>query len=281
MTEPTTDEAVLRQWIGNEQHADDTIMAGPATRMAATLDAPRAYGEGDALPALWHWFYFLQAAPMAEVDRDGHTAKGGFLPPVALPRRMWAGSHFTFHEPVRVGMQVAKTSRVKDVTVKEGRSGTLCFVTVEHRFESEGTLLLVEDHNVVFREDPAPDQPVRQAEPAPASTEWHREIVPGPVFLFRYSALTFNGHRIHYDRPYCTDVEGYPGLIVHGPLTGTLLAGLAEEKLGRLKTWQFTARSPLFDTAPFSIDGERTEDGGRFWATDPSGGLAMEGTASA
>ena len=274
--DPTTDEATLRQWIGRGESRSDTIRAQPAAFMAATLDRAERFSEGDPLPALWHWLYFLDAAPLSATGRDGHAARGGFLPPVGLPRRMWAGSRFAFHAPLRIGEAATRRSVIEDVAVKQGRSGTLCFVTVRHEIEVGGAARLTEWHDLVFREDPAPGAPSPEPPPAPEPVD-PVEVVPGETMLFRYSALTFNGHRIHYDVDYCRDMEGYPGLVVHGPLTGTLLAGLAEARMGPLSRFAFTARAPLFAPAPFVIDGSKD----RFWARRGDGGLAMEARADA
>ena len=276
MTEPTLDEAILGRWIGKTEKATDTLHAGQARLLQLTLDRPGDMVSGDVLPPAWHWVYFLSGAPMSGLGRDGHAALGEFLPPVALPRRMWAGGRLTFKTPVLLGETITKTSTIKDVAVKSGRSGTLCFVTVRHDYTGEDdTHRFSEEHDIVYREDPAPDAP-RPAAPAPPSGSMKSEVItPSSVQLFRYSALTFNGHRIHYDRDYCKQVEGYPGLIFHGPLTATLLADMAwRQANGRtLTSFNFRAVSPLFDTAPFTIhtDGETT-----FWAQNPDGGLAMK-----
>jgi 3-methylfumaryl-CoA hydratase len=162
----------------------------------------------------------------SEIGPDGHPKRGGFLPPVPLPRRMWAGSRLTFVQPVRVGDALTRESRILDVSGKEGRTGHLVFVTVRHDYSLASGLAITEEHDIVYRDNPQPGQPAPKPTPAPTDSQFSREIVPDPVLLFRYSALTFNGHRIHYDRSYVTEVEGYPGLIVHGPLIATLLLDL-------------------------------------------------------
>ena len=215
----------LTDWIGRTETATETLRPFPADALAATLDRDESYPEGAALPDLWHWLYFLPLHKLSESGRDGHAARGGFLPPVPLPRRMWAGSRFRFHAPLRVGVQALRRSTILKVEEKQGRSGPLCFVTVGHELIDGDTLCIAEEHDIVYREDPAPGAPAPAPQPAPEGSAFHRVISPDPVLLFRYSALTFNGHRIHYDQPYATGVEGYPGLVVHGPLLATLLMG--------------------------------------------------------
>ena len=200
----------LRGWIGRSQTATDVVNVVPARALAATLDLRRTFEEGDALPPPWHWQYFLSMSPMAEVGPDGHPQRGGFLPPVPLPRRMWAGSRIEFHRPLRIGDAITRVSRIADVTLKEGRSGTLVFVKVRHEIAGPQGPALTEEHDIVYRDMPKPDDPAPSPRSAPAQSTWRREIRPDPVLLFRYSALTFNSHRIHYDHPYVTEVEGLP-----------------------------------------------------------------------
>ena len=276
MTDPTLNEDVLKKWIGNSENHCDTLHVEQANLLEATLDRSPTLKTGDELPPAWHWAYFLTAAPMSGLGRDGHPARGEFLPPVALPRRMWAGGRLTFQHPVYLGETLHKQSTIKDVVLKNGKSGALCFVTVEHKFSGlSGDLRFVEEHDIVYREDPADDAPKPPVVTPPANTAGSHTITPSSVQLFRYSALTFNSHRIHYDRDYCLDVEGYPGLVFHGPLTATLLADNAYRRRDdrALKKFSFRAVSPLFDTSPFTIhhDGENT-----VWAQTPAGGLAMK-----
>ncbi|MBX3621166.1 MAG: MaoC family dehydratase N-terminal domain-containing protein [Rhizobacter sp.] len=276
--------ASLRDWIGRTEQHHDLLGAAPMAALAATLDrddpAPSA---GSELPPLWHWVYFGSHVRQHELDEDGHARRGGFTPPVPLPRRMWAGGQLQFHQPLRIGDAVSRLSRIADVKVKQGRSGTLVFVTIEHEFSTERGLALTEAHDIVYREAPHPDAPAPPAQAAPADEAWAREIVPGPVLLFRYSALTFNAHRIHYDRPYATEVEGYPGLVVHGPLIATLLLDLLrrEQPRARVLGFRYQALRPLFDTQRFSVCGRPEADGRRvtLWARDARGLLAMQGEA--
>ncbi|HXT80827.1 MAG TPA: MaoC family dehydratase N-terminal domain-containing protein [Acetobacteraceae bacterium] len=278
----TLDLDTLRSWIGRQEVLTDRLTSTPVAALSATLDrddpTPR---PGDPLPPLWHWLYFLPLARQSAIGADGHPSRGGFLPPVPLPRRMWAGGRFVFHQPLRVEEEVRRTSTVADVTVKEGRNGPLCFVLVRHEIAGANGLALTEEHDIVYRDMPQPNEPPARPRPAPADATWRRDIAPDPVMLFRYSALTFNGHRIHYDRTYVTEVEGYPGLIVHGPLIATLLVDLLRRNMAApLRSFRFRAVSPLFDTAPFQVSGRPGEQGGvALWASNADGGLAMEADA--
>ena len=226
MTSPT-DPSDLSTWIGRSETQRDVLHATPVQALSATLDHPQTpSAPGDPLPLLWHWLYFLPLHPQAEIGPDGHARRGGFLPPVALPRRMWAGGRLRFERSLRVGDTVQRVSTIQNVQTKHGRSGTLVFVTVKHEVIDAHGVALHEEHDIVYRDNPVGSKVAGVAQPAPAAAPtdetFSRVITPDPVLLFRYSALTFNGHRIHYDRPYATEVEGYPGLIVHGPLIATL-----------------------------------------------------------
>ncbi len=273
----------LQQWVGKTEALSDTIDLATCQRMEATLDQPPVLKETDPLPPLWHWCWFHQPVRQSLLGRDGHPEKGGFLPPVPLPRRMWAGGRLGFHAPLPIGGEAQKISTIKSVEAKQGRSGPLCFVTVEHRVEYGGALCLIEEHDIVYREDPkADDRPVTPPQAVQGSADFSRTINPSPTMLFRYSALTFNGHRIHYDRDYCRDVEAYPGLVFHGPLTATLLADLAvRNNSGKeLKRFDFRAISPIFDNDTFETFG-RMEDGTcQLQAILPNGALAMKATAA-
>jgi len=274
----------LRNWIGKTATAEDTVTATPAHALASTLDRALRFDRGDPLPPPWHWLYFLAMEPLANTGPDGHPRRGGFLPPVPLPRRMWAGSRMEFFRPLRVGDAMRRESRITDVTVKEGRSGTLVFVTVRHEIASGDERLLTDEHDIVYRDvDKGTSKPA--AREARTDQRWTREIQPTPVLLFRYSALTFNSHRIHYDYPYVTGVEGYPGLIVHGPLLATLLLDLLAREMpdARVTRFQFRAVNPLFDNSSFAVCG-RPEDGDAktiaLWAKGGDGRLAMDATAT-
>ena len=280
-----TDADALRAWIGRTETRVDQLTPTPVAALAATLDRddpPPA--PGDSLPPLWHWLYFLPLARQSDIGPDGHPKRGGFLPPVPLPRRMWAGGRLDFLQPLHVGERIERTSRIADVTAKEGRSGSLVFVLVRHEICGERGLAIVEEHDIVYRGEPQPGERTAAGRPAPAGAAWTRTIHPDDVLLFRYSALTFNGHRIHYDRRYVTEVEGYPGLVVHGPLIATLLVDLLRRNRpeATIARFVFRALSPLFDVAPFSVNGE-LEDGETrvsLWSANAEGELAMDATAN-
>ena len=280
----------LQDWTGRTETVDDAVTATPFAAMAATLDWPKDSAlrplSGTVLPLLWHWLYFLPLAPQSEIGTDGHPKRGGFMPPVPLPRRMWAGSDFEFHAPLRVGDALSRTSTILNVTEKSGRSGSLIFVKVRHeiRRNREAAVALTEHHNIVYRAAASPDDIAPPAQVAPSVSAWQRRIVPDDVLLFRYSALTFNGHRIHYDRKYALEVEGYPGLVVHGPLIATLLMDLLRQQLphARVLRFEFKAVRPTFDITPFSVHGQPTPDGKsiHLWACDHDGWLTMDATAA-
>lgn len=270
----------LADWIGRSETRHDILHPQPARFMQATLDHAPSLDIGDPLPPLWHWLYFLDARPLGELGRDAHPKKGGFLPPVPLPRRMWAGGRLTFHAPIPIGSSLTKTSTIRSVAEKTGRSGPLCFVTVEHLFHLDGDLALSEEHDIVYRADPDPDAPAPEPAAAPANPDFGEPVTPSEVMLFRYSALTFNGHRIHYDVDYARQVEGYEGLVFHGPLTATLLVGLAADRKGRMpRAFSFTARAPLAGLHPFSIHGRAEGDDIALWARRHDGACAMQATA--
>jgi 3-methylfumaryl-CoA hydratase len=276
----------LANWIGTSETVDDVVTATPYAALSATLDRPAERPPaGTPLPPLWHWLYFLPLYRQSEVGPDGHARRGGFLPPVPLPRRMWAGSQFEFRRPLRVGDRVRRVSTIADVTEKSGRSGPLVFVKVRHEVSAneEAAPALVEFHDIVYREAPKADDVAPPPKAAPVAAQWTRHWVPDDVLLFRYSALTFNGHRIHYDRRYVTQVEGYPGLIVHGPLIATLLLDLLRWQLAdaRVAKFEFRAVRPMFDIHAFDVCGDRLPDGKtvHLWARDHEGWLAMDATA--
>ena len=276
----------LREWIGSSETATDVITATPYAALSATLDRPAERPPaGTRLPALWHWLYFLPLCRQSEVGPDGHAMRGGFLPPVPLPRRMWAGSQLEFHRPLRVGDAVTRTSTIVDVAEKTGRTGLLVFCKVRHeiRRNDEPGVALTEFHDIVYREAPKPGDVAPPPQAAPAKAAWEKKWVPDDVLLFRYSALTFNGHRIHYDRRYVTEVEGYPGLVVHGPLIATLLLDLLRRQLpeAEVARYEFRAVRPIFDINHFCVCGEPLPDGKGFhlWAKDHVGWLTMDATA--
>lgn len=278
----------LQNWTGRSETVEDIATATPYAALSATLDhadigRPAA---GTPLPCLWHWLYFLPIYAQSEIGPDGHARRGGFLPPVPLPRRMWAGSDFVFHQPLLVGDRLTRTSTIVDIKEKSGRTGSLIFVKVRHelRRNRAADVALTEHHNIVYRAAPTPDDVAPPPQKAPAESAWQRRIVPDDVLLFRYSALTFNGHRIHYDRKYVTEVEGYPGLVVHGPLIATLLMDLLRRQMpdAKVARFEFRAVRPTFDINPFSVHGQPSEDGKtvRLWGRDHEGWLTMDATAT-
>jgi 3-methylfumaryl-CoA hydratase len=279
------DVQTLQRWIGKTERSEDTITPFPVAALSATLDrddaAPR---NGDPLPPLWHWLYFLPLYRHSEAGPDGHRARGGFLPPVDLPRRMWAGSRVQFARPLRVGERVQRISTVASVTHKTGRSGELVFVVVRHELGGDAGHALSEEHDIVYREAPRPGDAPAAPQPAPAEAAWSRELVPDPLLLFRYSALTFNGHRIHYDRRYCAEVEGYPGLVVHGPLLATLVLDSLRRARpeATVTAFRFRALRPIFDIAPFTMCGAPQPDDRavHLWVRDKNGALAMDAMAT-
>jgi 3-methylfumaryl-CoA hydratase len=240
----------------------DSLSAEQARSAAATFDMDLTSGVtsvdvGCPLPPLWHWFYFLPRAAQSALDVDGHPQRGGFLPPIPFPRRMFAGSRLRFLAPLRLGTPATREGEIRNVVLKSGRSGSLAFVTVGYRVMQGGVVCIEEEQDIVYREPGAPVAAPIVAPYAPAAdVAWARTITPDARLLFRFSALTFNAHRIHYDRPYARDSEGYPGLIVHGPLTAILLADLVARNTTRaIAAFSFRGLAPLFDLAPFHLTG--------------------------
>lgn len=275
------DIAHLRSWIGREDIGHDIVSEDLARKYHATFDAPGAVPKPDEIvPRLIHFCLAQPAVPTAALGPDGHPARGGFLPPVPLPRRMWAGGAFTFHGDLRVGDSVRRISRIADVVQKEGRTGMLCFVTVQHHIEANGTLVLEERQDIVYRDLDSAAGTTKQPPAAEMGTH-QRPMKAEATLLFRYSALTFNGHRIHYDRRYVTEVEGYPGLIVHGPMQAALLCNYATELRGAPpKRFSFRGLSPLFDDDAFALHASEEGDMLRLWTAKQNGPLCMASEAS-
>jgi 3-methylfumaryl-CoA hydratase len=274
----------LRTWETRTEDRDDLIAAFPSNALAASLDRnDPAYNIGDPLPPLWHWLHFLPIHKLQDSGYDGHAALGTFLPPVPLPRRMWAGSRLTFHQPLKIGHALRKRSTIKSVSHKSGRSGDLVFVTVQHDILDQETQCLSEEHDIVYRAAAAKNATPPAPTQAPERSDFSRKIEPDPVLLFRYSALTFNGHRIHYDHPFCIETEGYEGLVVHGPLLATLMLDLLRREMpdAQVSAFEFRARAPIYDTHRFSIHGQTNEDGTiHLWIRRHDGALAMDGKAT-
>ena len=263
-------------WIGRTSVLGAWLDPAQANRMAATLDRAPEFRAGDALPPAWHWLFFHDVVPASRLGPDGHPALGVVLPPVPLPRRMWAGGSLAFHAPLRLGDTAERTTTIRSIAPKIGRSGALFFVTVEHALRCGGALCLLEEQTLVYR-DLAPL--VAPAQPAPAEADYTQRYQLDSTALFRYSALTFNGHRIHYDLDYARAIEGYPNLVIHGPLIATLLLDLYARQGWPLARFRYRAHSPLFLPHPFSASGKAGVRSTRLWAADHAGALAMEAEA--
>jgi 3-methylfumaryl-CoA hydratase len=279
MTDPTTNYS---KWIGQTEIIEDDISLAPALAAAATLDdTVTPLNQGSALPPLWHWFYFLPKVPQARLGSDGHPQRGGFMPPIPYPRRMFAGARLRFHRPLVIGQPARREGVIRDIIQKSGRSGSLAFVTVGYSFHQQGEVCLDEEQDIVYRE-PGPPVPTPQPIELPPLPEgaWARIVAPDTRLLFRFSALTFNAHRIHYDRPYAMSEEGYPGLVVHGPLTAILLLELVRHNTWRRITgFNFRGQVPLFDLAPFRLVGIPSDGRIELEAQGPDGKTAMIATA--
>ncbi len=276
------DEEELKQWVGNTEQASTLIDQRSVSQMQSIIGRTPAPVMGEALPHLWHWMYTFPLVPLGELNTDGHPKAGGFLPPVALPSRMWAGARLEFVAPLKVGETMHRMSTIDKISHKEGRSGPLCFVTIQHQFSNASGICILEEHDIVYRADPVKGaKVVRPPRPAHSAT-WSKSITPSSTILFRYSAATFNTHRIHYDREFCY-TENYPGLVFHGPLTATLLVDQLESRYPKreLQSFHFKALSPLFDTAAFTLNGctIQNEDGEYLWAENPQGELAIQAKA--
>jgi len=264
-------------WVGRTEEREDRLDPARVNILLAAIGRPAGLQEGDPLPALHHWLQFWEARAPADTGPDGHPRRGGFLPPVALPRRMWAGGRLVFRAPLLLGEPVRRVSVIRSITAKSGRSGELVFVTVAHALHGEQGLAIEEEQDIVYRGEAGGGAPAPEAgTPAPAET-----LRPDPVLLFRYSALTMNGHRIHYDLPYATGIEGYAGLVVQGPLQATLLAALAGRELGRpLRTFGFRGLAPAFADHDLHLHAERTDTGLALW-TSQNGMRSMSAQAEA
>jgi 3-methylfumaryl-CoA hydratase len=277
------DHEPLTGWVGRTAQDSDLIVATPARALAATLDHESApWAPGTPLPPLWHWLYFLPLHRASELGDDGHARRGGFLPPVPLPRRMWAGSRFSFRAPLCVGDALVRRSTIEAVQPKSGRHGPLVFVTVRHVFSRADEDLLTEWHDIVYRAAAGSGDAPAEARPAPTEAQWQDSLLPDDVLLFRYSALTFNGHRIHYDRRYVTEVEAYPGLVVHGPLIATLLLDRLQRAHpgASISDFAFRALRPAFDGRLLRLCGRIDGDVALLWALDDGDALLMQAQAT-
>lgn len=269
----------LSQWLGKEQTIETTISAETARLMQATLNRDPTLTVGDELPPAWHWLYFHEPVRAADLGVEGHPALGRFMPPIRLgggapPRRMWAGGKLVFERPLHLGDQALKRSTIQAITSKEGRSGKLVFVGVAHEVCVAGECCLREEQTIVYRQPVEVGGGMTTAERAPTAADFSASYQPDPIMLFRYSALTSNGHRIHYDVDFCHEHEGYPNLVIHGPLIATLILDLFSRQFpGRqIAIFEYRGRSPLFLPHTFSVHG--TAEGGG-WASSHKGDLAM------
>jgi 3-methylfumaryl-CoA hydratase len=274
---------MFRDWIGRESTHTQRIAAAPVAALAATLDMDEAPGIGSALPPGWQWLFFNPIVRRSQLGDDGHPRRGDLLPPIALPRRMWAGSRIRYLAPLRIGALATRTSRILRIVEKIGKTGPLCFVTVAHTIASEGLDCIVEEQDIVYRDGVGPHPTTAAPSPAtPVASQWTRTLTADTTLLFRYSALTSNGHRIHYDLPYARDVEGYRGLVVQGPLMATLLQGLALAcRPGKpMSGFEFKGVNPLFVGAALTLQAWPDSAGGiALRALDAQAILAMQASA--
>lgn len=269
----------LRQWIGQEQQNEEILTSTLVRQFNATFDRSSSTESGDVAPLLIHFCLTQPITAESKLGSDGHPSRGGFLPPVPLPRRMWAGGSFKFHTDIHIGETISRHSKIKDVVLKQGRTGQLCFVTVGHEISSGGRTVLIERQDIVYRDASGVDAAKTAPKQAPKGSH-SRQIEPTAPLLFRYSAMTFNSHRIHYDNPYATKVEGYPGLMVHGPMQATLLCQMAADLRGTTpKTFNFRSLSPLFNTSDFTVNASDQSEGMKLWTARLGGPIAMEANA--
>ena len=273
----------LKEWVGQKESDIDYVTIAAVKRLAATLDCDdEAVEPGDPLPIGWYSILFPRVVRHSQIGSDGHPKRGDFLPPVPLPRRMFAGKRTTFHAPLCVGDEVRRDSTIEDVTVKQGRTGQMVFVTVKTDITGPRGLSIIQEQDIVYRQEPDRDAPPPPPQPAPGTAVWKKIVTPDPVMLFRYSALTFNGHRIHYDHPYVTQTEGYPDLVMNGGLTTLLIHELARAHAASpLKFISSRNVRPMFVNRAISLCGEPSADGksAKLWAQDDTGALALSATA--
>ena len=268
-------------WKGRDDVQTERLDGWPVRGLRALLDQPVTAEEGGDAPPLAQWLWFVPMVPQAEIDTDGHPRRGGFLPPVALPRRMWAGSDVTFHAPMPIGAVVTKTMRVADISLKEGSTGPLVFLRVENRYAEAGRPLLDETQILVYRDKPAPDAPVPKPRPAPEAAAWSRPVAATAALLFRYSAVTFNAHRIHYDADYTRTDEGYPGILLQGQLGATLMIEELLRQTGtRPASFSFRGVQPIHAGETVHVEGRESDTGWDLWLRDDAGALRMSATAA-
>jgi 3-methylfumaryl-CoA hydratase len=282
----------MTEWIGRELRTTQTLHPFAARALAAMLDHERLPDAGDALPAAWHWLYFLETPGTADTGLDGHPARGALIPPIPLPRRMWASGALELSAPLRLGEPAERISTIRAVEHKRGKSGELFFVTIDHDVHQHGMLCIREEQTLVYRATPTgqsampPGQrtlpsPLPAGESAPDG-DWSRTVNIDPVLLFRFSALTYNAHRIHYDRDYATGTEGYPGLVVHGPLLVVLLLDQlrARRPESKPKSVRFRAMRPTFDLGAFALRGRCEGPVVSLWSADGDNYVGMSATVT-
>jgi 3-methylfumaryl-CoA hydratase len=276
-----SDAAGFRSWIGREETVAENLSPFPTAALQALLDRDEPHPQsGQALPPLAHWLHFLPIHRQSELAEDGHVRRGGFLPPLPYPRRMFAGARISFERPLRIGEPARRTGTVTDVVEKQGRTGRLAFVSVRQEIRGEQGLALTEEQDIVYRTAPVPGQPPAVSRPAPGKEQWGRDLVPDSAMLFRYSALLFNAHRIHYDWRYVTEIEGYPGLVVHGQLVATFLADLARQETGLdLASFSYRSLEAFFAGGTIRLSGRRDGNRVQLWASH-AGGIGTVAEAS-
>ncbi len=271
------DETTYREWIGRTQVMRERLDAWPVRGLGAALERDFGVSEGDEVPGLGQWLYFVPAVARSRMSEDGHPQRGGFLPPISLPRRMWAASDISFGRPRRTGEEVEKTARIASVSVKEGKTGVLVFLKIENIYRVDGEQALSEVQTLVYRDDPKLDEASPPPRPAPETAAWSEVVETDTALLFRYSAVTFNAHRIHYDAPYARTVEGYPDVVVHGQLTATLLLDALRRNVAsqRPRTFGFRAMKPIFVGEPIFLEGAPSGSGYELWARNANGHLCL------
>ncbi|MEN1579699.1 hypothetical protein AAIH51_15190 [Pseudomonas aeruginosa] len=272
----------LQSWIGCQQVVEDPLPVFPARALAAALSREQLPEQGDSLPPSWHWLHFLETPSGSGTGVDGHPLKGGFLPPVPLPRRMWASGQLQIEQPLSIGVPAQRQSRVATVELKEGRSGSLVFVTLEHLLFQRGECRIRELQHLVYRDAPSAAAPLPPGQLPVAESQWERVLNADPVLLFRFSALTYNAHRIHYDRDYAMQEEFYPGLVVQGPLLATSLLELAIEHTApdAVRDFEFRAMRPTFAPGPIRLCGRRDGQQLQLWSLDQDGFVGMSARAT-
>jgi 3-methylfumaryl-CoA hydratase len=279
----SADLEALKQWIGRSESATDYVTVPAVDRLAATLDRNDPFPKiGDPLPIGWHSTLFPRVVRHSQIGPDGHPARGDFLPPVPLPRRMFAGKRTTFIAPLYIGDEVHRSSTIHNVTIKDGRSGRMVFVTVKTDIRNAKGVAISEEQDIVYRGEPDRSAGPAPAQAAPGRAVWQHQVTPDPVMLFRYSALTFNGHRIHYDHPYVTGVEGYPNLVMNGGLTTLLVYELARTHASSpIRFMSSRNVRALFVGRTITVCGEPSADNrtAKLWAQDDTGALALTAEA--